>query len=345
VYIKILIFILTTLLQGCFLVPFKPENYKGPDTKPAWIDAYYAKPKSYDSWKIEVIRRESDYTLNRIYINSSAGETVIDYYQRKEASENLILVFPILGGKENLIESYFADSFARDGYDSAIIHRDKDFKDPRNVDRLEKILRKSVIRDRLALDFFEKQYNKKEFATFGISRGGINVAISAGIEPRLKYNVIAMGGTKLVKLFAYSSERRIREYRTTVQREKQISGEEFIERLEEQLKTDPKNLAHYMDPRKTLMILSLFDQTVPIKYGRELREQIGKPKTIYLLADHRVSILYTRFLPIFPFDYIETQALAFYDKSFHKCRPRLKQILFDIMQVPFIIVEKLTHIF
>lgn len=329
-------------------------GYMGPPERPAWVHEYYQPSDSYGAFTEETIEQGMSITLKRIQIESTAGDIVIDYYQRAEKSDTLILVFPVLGGRKNMISSHFAETFARRGIDTAIIHRGKDFKNPEHVDRLEELFHKTVVRDRLALDFFEDHYEKKRFGAFGISRGAINVAISAGVDPRLEFNVMALGGTSLVQLFAKSKERRIKKYRELVKAQKQISGEQFIELLEKQLKTEPRHLAHYIDARKSLIFLSLFDKSVPIRFGRELREQIGKPKTIYLLADHRTSLLYTQFIPLFPpikcfgllpLDYIETESMAFFDKSFETGAYSPKHFLFTVMQVPFMLAESLISLF
>jgi hypothetical protein len=274
---------------GCFQVPFR-GGYDGPRQRPEWIQSYYDTTGGYTDFTEQVTREDTRYLVKRIEIASAFGPIIIDYFQRRQKSDDLILVFPILGGKENIIANHFAETFAFRGIDTAVVHRGKDFKDPSNVDRLEEIFRDTIRRDKLALDFFESEYGKKDFGSFGISRGAINVAMTAGAEPRLRYNVLALGGTSIVRLFAESDERRLRKYRETVKQTKSISGEQFIELLESQIKTDPKYLADYLDARDTMMFLSLFDDTVPIKYGRKLRDQIGKPRTIYLLADHRTSL-------------------------------------------------------
>lgn len=350
---RLLVGLLLAGLTGCFRVPYYGKPVED-QSRPEWVNNYYDNQAGYQTWRSEPVGGDRAYKIERIWIQSKFGETVVDYYRRPQPSEQLILVFPVLGGKKNIIASYFAEVFARGGFDAAIVHRDEKFKDPANFDKLEEIMRDGVIRDRLAMDFFEREFGKKKFGSFGISRGAINVAISAGVDPRLEYNVMVMGGTKLVHLFAKSKERRIRKYRRRIQAERKISGEEFIELLTSELRTDPVNLAHFMNPTKTLMILSLFDNTVPIRYGRQLRDQVGKPDTIYLLADHRTSVLYTQFVPlfpphrclaIFPFDYVETEALAFYHKSFRTGSIRLKHMFFNLLQVPFMLGEKLGRVF
>jgi hypothetical protein len=353
-FFPVLLLFFAPLLCGCFKVPYR-GGYNGPPERPEWFIDYYDTAPGYSDVQEKILREEKRYVVKQITLQSDAGEIKIDYYQRRRnPTDDIVLVFPILGGKENLIAGYFAETFAFRGLDTAIVHRNVDFKDPKNVDRLEEIFRDTVIRDRLAIDYFESTYGKKDFGSFGISRGAINVSITAGVDPRLKYNVLALGGTKLVQLFAYSTERRLEKYRRSVRAAKKISGEEFIRLLESQIKTEPKHLAQYMDARHTLMFLSLFDSTVPIKYGRELRDQIGRPKTIYLLADHRTSALYTQFIPlfppshclaIFPIDYIETEAMHFYDKSFKTKRLSPKHFVFTVLQVPFMVIESLISLF
>ncbi len=340
---------LSSCLAGCFNIPLS-SSYAGPPSLPPALETYYAKPvgKTYGTWTTEVIREAPRFIMSRIKVETPVGQITIDHYARREQSEDLIFVFPLLGGKKNMIESYFAETYAVNGFDTAIIHRDESFKDPANIDRLEDIMQRNVIRDRIAIDFFENEYGKRKFGSFGISRGAINVAMTAGVEPRLQYNVLALGGTKLVRIFAKSKERRIQEFRRKVRENKVLDGDQFNAYLESTLKTDPKNLSQYMDARNTLLFLALLDNTVPIRYGRQLRRQIGRPRTIFLFADHRTSILYTQFIPllppsrffgVFPFDYIETESLAFYNDKFERPYFNVKHILFQTLQFPFETME------
>ena len=337
-------------LSGCFGMPIDP-NYVGPKQRPASLEEYYGKNGTYGEFTVETLRSESEYELRKIVVQSGSGPFEIHYYQRPEASENIVLVFPVLGGKP-VIESYFADYFAAHGMDSAIIVRQNDFKNPANVDRLEDIIRANVVRDRYALDFFEKEYGKKKFGSFGISRGAINAAVTAGIDPRLKHNVLVLGGSDLVKLFENSNQNRIKKYITTVTETKNITRAEFFASLAQNLKTDPKNFASYIDARHTLMILGLLDRTVPIKFGNLLREQIGNPRTIYLMADHYTSLLFTQIFPLlvpggprelrlFPFDYVESEAMHFYRTEMETGERTYKLVPFRLLRIPFDIVGRI----
>lgn len=289
------------------------------------MQRYYAPKSSYAGFREEIQERTGDYTLHHITIDSYAGPIVIDYFRGKKPSKSLVLVFPVLGGK-NFIEKHFARYFVESGLDAAIVNRSNEFKDPSRFEELEEIFRENIIRDRLALDFFEAEYGKTQFGSFGISRGAINVALTAGVDARLRYNVLAMGGTDLVNLFRDSKQARIEKYVQTVSDTRGYSREEFFGHLRRQIRTDPKYTAHYLDPKNTLLVLGVFDRTVPFAYGLKLREQIGRPDTIFLFSDHYVSLAYTQtvsLLPpskeksgLFPFPYIEQEAISFYKRSF-----------------------------
>lgn len=325
IFVRVILLILVLALSGCFRVS-GDAWYEGPPQRPASMSMYYQPTSSYGSFRDEILQTTDSYTLHHYTIESYAGPIVIDYFQGKSFSENLVLVFPVLGGK-NFIEKHIAKYLVESGFDAAIVNRSNEFKDPTMFDQLEEIFRLNVIRDRLALDFFQEEIGKKKFGTFGISRGAINVALTAGIDPRLEYNVLVLGGTDLVDLFRDSNQPRIEKYIKSVQENKGFNEEEFFDALRKQIRTDPKNTAKYLDGDKTLLILGVFDRTVPFSYGLKLRDQIGRPDTIFLLADHYVGLLYTQTVSIvppskdgpglFPFPYVEEEAVAFYDRSFN----------------------------
>lgn len=338
-------------LSLCFSACFRISGnsvYEGPPVRPVAMEQYYAPEHSYESFREEIKSSTKQYTIKHITIESYAGPIVVDYFQTQERSESLVLVFPVLGGK-NVIENHIAKYFAESGFDAAIVHRNNEFKDPQKFDQLEDLLRSGIIRDRLALDFFENEYGKQKFGTFGISRGAINVALTAGVDDRLKYNVLVMGGTDLVDLFRDSNQARIAKYVQEVSKSKGFSEDQFFEALRMQLRTDPKNTARYLDSRDTLLILGIFDRTVPFTYGMKLREQIGRPETIFLCADHYVGVLFTQTISIippskegsgiFPFPYVEQEALNFYYKHF-KDSWNWKVAPFRILQTPLNLVAE-----
>lgn len=335
------------LFSGCVRLSGN-SWYTGPPARPTSMQEYYRAEASYAGFREQIEKSTKQYTLKHITIDSYAGPIVIDYFQRSEKSNSLVLVFPVLGGK-NFIEKHIARYLAESGFDAAIVNRSNEFKDPGKFEQLEEIFRLNIIRDRLALDFFEAEYGKSQFGSFGISRGAINVALTAGVDSRLQYNVLALGGTDLIHLFRDSHQARISKYIQTVSDSRGYSREQFFVELGKQLRTDPKFTAQYLDSRKTLLILGIFDRTVPFSYGLKLREQIGRPETIFLFADHYVSLAYTQTVSIlppskekaglFPFPYIEQEAVSFYARSFDQGW-NWKVLPFKILQFPFNLVAE-----
>jgi hypothetical protein len=314
------------LFSGC--VRLARGTYTSPPPeRPPFIDSYYSEGRTYSRFVEHRVQPTKDYTVRRILIESGVGEISLDYYQRRQnPSEEIILVFPVLGGKP-IIESYLADYLVRHGYETAIIHRNDEFKDPRLFDSLEKIFRNNIIRDRIAMDFFEKQYGKKIFGGVGMSRGAINLATLAGIDKRLQHNVYILGATDLAGVFKDSDQRRIANYVQFVANARQTNENGFKAMFRQKVITEPTSFTRYLDPKNSLVILAMFDQTVPFRHGLKLRRQMGDPETILLFSEHFGSVAYTQILKLipvfneiclFPFDYIEGETLEFLDKSFNR---------------------------
>lgn len=340
------------ILAGCYSLPLNLD-YQGPTPRPLALDDYYARDQFSGAFSDEIRRETEDYVLHRYTVQSSHGPFAVDYYQQRgKKTDSIVFVFPVLGGKKNIIENYFAEYFVRHGLDVGIVARNEEFKKEENFDRIEEVMRQNVVRDRMAIDFFETHLGKKQFGTFGISRGAINVAMTAGVDERLKYNVILLGGADLVKLFSTTDQPRVRKFVHTMMQKKNMSEAELYDYLRERIKTDPKYLARFIDGRNTLLMLAAFDKTVPIETGFDLRRELGDPETIVFMAGHYSSILFTgiadQFLPTgkytpIPLDYAELEALKFYRKSFNQSRSPLELLALRTLRLPFDIIGRAVH--
>ncbi|MBL7663225.1 hypothetical protein JNK13_10800 [bacterium] len=340
------------LTSSCVFIP-QGANYQGPSALSAEQTAYYAYTHKNITAQEVMLEDRTQYFLRRIHLATEYGEVTVDYYQQKNSSPNLILVFPILGGNY-FIENHFADYFTVHGIDAAIVHRDLEFKKPKNVPNIEEIFRNSVIRDRIVMDYFQAQYGKESFASFGISRGAINAAMTAGVDSRLEHNVFVLGGTDIVEVFKTSDQPGLEKYRRRVRSALGITDDEFYKFLEKNIKTDPKNLSPAIDARKTLLMLARFDHTVPYASGAKLREQIGDPETLIFLGNHYTTLIFTQMVKIlppieefclFPFDYVESEALRFYNRSFKTGKWRWKDVPLTFFHVPFDIGVKFYRLF
>ena len=346
------LFAVQLLCTACVRLPIS-SSYAGPPERPVDLLEYYAVGESYNTFEVETSAKNKHYQLKRITAETMYGQITIDYFDTGDKSDDLIFVFPVLGGKY-IFSKYFADYYARKGFSTAIVHRDKEFRRADNYERIEEVFRRNVIRDRIAMDLFEQEFDKKDFASFGMSRGAINAAVTAGVDERLRFNVLALGGADIVSLFKDSEEKGIRKYRKEVIASRSISEQQFYRFLNRTLKTDPKWLAWHIDARDTLMFLSVFDESVPLKYGLKLRRTIGNPKTIFLLSGHYSSVAYTQFVKlvpptrdfcIFPLDYVETESLAFYQEAFGREEGSFKRAVFRFLQAPVQFVAEVVRLF
>lgn len=330
----------STNLSGCVIVGQK-ESYTGPSARPPALEQYYSKGRSFTGYQETFIHKDAAFDRKHILLQTDSGPIDIDFFEQHEKNDSLIVVFPVLAGRR--IAEYFAQYFAEVGFDTAIFLRDGEFRKPENVDHLEELLRKNVIRDRSALDFFEKNYAKKQFGSFGISRGAINAAVTAGVDSRLKYNIFALGGSDLPGLLETSNADWAKNFRKAVIAKKNYGEGEYHSYLEANIQTDPKTVASFIDSRNTLMFLSLLDKTVHIHYGLKLRREIGGPKTIFLPTDHYLGLLYTQYvklLPpvgpvcIFPLNYVETESVVFFQKAFQGKNRGWGQGIFSVFNLP-----------
>ena len=340
------------VLTGCAYRPMA-GRYSGPKVREPWIESYYGASQEKFSVSKTQLEVKSDYTVSEIVLYTKAGEAKLEYYGKKKESNELVFVFPILGG-EYLFERYFARYLVEHGIDAAIILRNPEFKKAENIDQIEQLLRKSVLRDRASIDYFEKYQNKKQFGTFGISRGGVNAAITAGVDSRLKTNIIVMGGEDIVEIFRSTNQRGVGKYITKVLAHKGYTRDDLFKFLTETIKTDPKNLAQYMDAEHTLMFITAFDKTVPAHFQHALRRRIGNPSTYYLATDHYLALLLTQFVPlippipgygVLPFDFIERESLGFYRRDFGISDYSVLERAYDLLTVPSQIFFRVLDLF
>ena len=104
--VRTLFVLMLCVLSGCFRLS-GDSWYEGPPPRPASMSMYYQPTSSYGSFRDEILQTTDNYTLHHYTIDSYAGPIVIDFFLGKKFSENLVLVFPVLGGK-NFIEKHIA---------------------------------------------------------------------------------------------------------------------------------------------------------------------------------------------------------------------------------------------
>lgn len=303
------------LLAGC--AHFGADRkYQGPALLPAEIASRFSHNRAEGPFTEKVLKHKEKYTLKRIEFPSTSNilpynHTIcIDYYDvHSDHEKPVIMVLPVLGGK-NRIAKAFATYFAENGYASIVVHRQSKYKDNIQLETLNDTFRQIVLDHKQALDWIEKQpdIDRRKIGVFGVSMGGIKSALISALDDRIRASVIALAAGDLPYVLSFSDEEGIVKRRNRILSENKLTLDQFHGQLSKAISCDPMYFAPYMDAKKVLMILAIFDSTVPYAKGVELREQMGSPETIYLFAGHYTSFLYI--------DYIKAQSMRFFADRF-----------------------------
>jgi len=300
-------------VSGCIHIPADP-GYGGPRPLPEKLKADYAYSRYQGSFSEKILEESSRFTIREISFPSTHNifpvqhDIHIDYYALKgDGKKPVILVLPILGGG-NSVGASFARYFAHHGYAAVLVHRENhhDLIDEPEV--VDNVLRQIVFDHKQALDWIESrpELDASRIGVFGTSMGAIKAALIDALDDRIGASVLALAGGDIPYLLTYSEEKGIAERRNRYLRERKMNLEEFHQELAPKITCDPIRYAEYMDAGKVLMILALFDKIAPIEKGRELREKIGNPETIYLVSGHYSSILFK--------NYVKYKARKFFDR-------------------------------
>jgi len=313
-YLQALLFI-----SFCFLIfscshHSADPDYSGPQAISKKAQESYAYTKYQGDYTNKLLEKNSHYTLQQITFPSNHNalpqqhDITIDYYAiDSDEKAPVILVLPILGGN-NDIASIFAGYFAEHGFATAIVHRQKKYTEAGYMKQVNQIMRQIVFDHKQAIDWIEsrEELDASRIGVFGVSMGGIKSALISALDPRISATIIVLAAGDLPYILSQSDETRIRKERNVVLTEKNITAQELQQELAAQIECDPINYAQYIDANKTLIILARFDNIIPFNKGEELKEKIGSPETIYLLAGHYSAIIY---LP-----YVQYQSRKFLEK-------------------------------
>jgi len=260
----------------------------------AFNNTFTNSPKS-DEKLIEVHGRYAQRRVELSFADSFASSNiVIDYYQLRNTKtpSPVIVLLPISGGNYE-IESYFARYFARHGLAVALVRRHElDDQTPTPL-AIESWLKQKITNNKRVLDWIQTrdELDQERIGLFGISMGGIQAALLAPLDPRIKAATFGLAAGDLPFVLAHSTEKTIVRHRAKYLREHQINIVEFQNQLAKAISYDPILLAPYMDPKKVLIVLGMCDTVVPFAKGWELRQKLGRPETVLVPTGHYTALL------------------------------------------------------
>ncbi len=304
------------LLSGCMHIMQSPD-YSGP-LQP---DGHILEPFEYEETEQEtsLIPGEmlDSYQVIRVDFISKTGPGPAwapfhaDYYKlNKKGRHPVILLLPILKGKEKVIES-FARFFARNGYAAIVVQRQKSFKSLETLEGVNTILHQAVINHKVVVDWLEKrsEIDNRNIGVLGLSMGGIKAALLSAVDKRIKAGVFVIAAGDIPWVLMHTMENGLVRKRNAHLEKFRMTQEQLLTQLKSDIIFDPKEYAPYINSENTLMVLARFDRIAPISKGLELREKIGRPETVFLPTGHFTAVLFKK--------YVMKKSLAFFKKKFN----------------------------
>ncbi len=291
------------------------RHYAGPKEMSCAMRTYYSYPQRPIEAKVELRKQKKGYDVLRVQFPSALNvfsdeEIKVDYYMcTKPGRHPTVLMLPISGGVDFSVES-FAWLFAPRGINCALVHnRDVDIEKTQSAEEVEAYFRQTVLDNRQVLDYLvtRAEVDPNRLGALGLSLGGVKASLVAAADNRIRCAVLGLAGGSMADIALHSTEEGLKDYVDEIEA-MGISGESIYCELHEKIRTDPLRLGPYIDARTTLMFIAGFDRVVPSWAGKQLRDAIGRPRTVYLLAGHYTSFLY---LP-----YAAWESLCFVKKNF-----------------------------
>ena len=302
--------------SGCAHVPSRQSRPAEP--LPAELAAYYRYPSKPADVTTELVRERPRFTesLVRFPLSVPAGleptEPVVEFewFESKQPGRRPAIVFnPILGGDYPL-ERGICRYLAARGLHVALVHRKTLKVSPEHpIDRLELLLRQTVVRMRQVVDWMEGEarVDPTRLGGFGISMGGMAGVIAAAVEPRLKAHVVALAGGPLATILVTSHDPLLAKPRRRYLEHNRMDLATFERRVRDSVKTDPLVLAPHVDPSRLFLFITLFDRTVGTPNELRLWRALGKPEATFVPLGH-----YTAYLSL---PYLKRASLGFFRKT------------------------------
>lgn len=296
---------------GCVLhVPLAP-TYAGPQPRPE-IAVTAAAAAPIPPVAVADTRERLRFTVQDLEIPALEADRSIQFeYYDVDGNERtpVVVLLPIFNGQLS-ITRFFARYFANQGWAAIVMVRGRDALD--GLTEPDETLRANVDDYRRVLDWAEQhpEIDAARIGLLGISFGAIDAVVLTALDDRIDALVTLMGGGDLSYIMMNTHYRRVvrsvEEWAESEGMTRETLREEFAARV----RTDPLELARYIDAERVLMVLARTDEIVPYEAQEALRESMGAPETLYLPTGHRSSIFYFPALRARAYEFFERQFAA-----------------------------------
>ena len=299
-------------LGGC-CYPSRPAfPGPGPSTLPDFSEYYRAPAVAFEA-RLLSRKQKSGYSKEEWELTprESAQRPIrLDWYRTRRAGRQpLVILSPILAGNDLYIRE-FAAFYAARGMQAVILYRQKEvFSADRPLSDMEGHFRQTVIEMRQALDWLETRegVDPKRIGSFAISLGAILTVILAAVEPRVRCSVFGLPAGHLAEIIMTSQDKAIRKRRRAYLEKQGWDAARGIKELKSVIRSEPMLLAPRVDPRRTLMIIGLFDRVLGLGRSLDLWRAMGRPRLIVLPTGHYSAALATPYLKLATYSFLIRQ--------------------------------------
>ena len=287
------------------LPPALATYYEVPGAVPAAREAVVKLNRAYDVLEVELPPRARPGAAPE-----AAGPIRMQWYRPKvgPGRHPAVVISPILGS-DTLFVASSAERFAHAGWHALIVRRPEiAYDEARPLGQVEERLWAAVTRQVQALDWLltRDDVDASRVASFGVSAGGIQNAMVAGIDDRYVAHVLGLTGGPLADVFADTTEKDLRKLFDRGMAQQGVGRDVLRERLRAAIRTDPIALAPYVPRDKVLLVLARRDKSVPTREGMRLYEALGRPETVFLPMGHYGSILALPFVQSRAVEFLRT---------------------------------------
>ena len=208
----------------------------------------------------------------------------------------LIAISPILGGEGDgyLAARFIARESCRWGFSAFFLYQERSILSPsRDALGLEARMRRSVRDNISALEAFSAldEIDSRRLGSFGVSLGAIRNIVLMAAEPRLRANVVCLGGLDLAAIVRTSKEKMVLRYLSTRMEKEAVSAREVENEFRQFFSSNPLKLAREISPEGVLLFLAAYDDVVPYRQGLDLRQMLGGPEAHLLPLGHYTALL------------------------------------------------------
>ena len=177
---------------------------------------------------------------------------------------------------------------------------------------LERMRREGILDNRKMLDVFSQrpEVDPGRLGSLGISLGAIRNLLLIAAEPRLKANVLCLGGVALPAIFRDSQEYGVTRYLERRYREDGVTKAEVCADIAQHLRSKPVAFLRAISTERVLLILGRYDDKVPYANGLLMKEGLGHPETYLLPAGHYTAILLAPYCAWKGFGFLERRLSA-----------------------------------